>query len=206
MLCVENLSKKVANKEILKEISFSLKRGEIGIIKGPSGIGKSMLLKAIAGLYEYDQGQIMIDNKIKSKKSPNFHIGYVFQSYELFPHYNVLKNVSFPLMIVHKYSRQKASEKALCWLQDLGLEQYMRQDIETLSGGQQQRVALARALASDPKILLLDEPSSALDRKNSHDLAIILKNLVKKGIMILITSHDEYFISQLEGKLLSIFD
>lgn len=205
MLSVNQLAVKIDQKEILSDISFHLSSREIGLVQGPSGIGKSVLLKAVVGLIPYQEGTIRLDNEFFVPNRPNSKVGYVFQNYQLFEHLNVLANVALPLTVVQKHPKHTAIQEAKKWLELLGLGQQLDQSVVTLSGGQQQRVAIARALALNPRLLVLDEPSAALDEKNSHQLATILNQLADTGVMLLISTHDEIFASFLKAKTLPIF-
>lgn len=201
MLNIKDVSIKLGSKEILSDVSFELKRGEIAILKGKSGSGKSTLLKAIAGLITHNSGSITLENHEEFGSK----IGYVFQDYQLFPHFDTLANVALPLTITQKISKNEAIKRSILWLKKFGLEEHCNQSILTLSGGQKQRVAIARALVFTPSVLLLDEPSSALDAVNSAQLALFLNELASNGITILIASHDQHFISKLNFRVLPLF-
>lgn len=205
MLSVNNLSSMIAGKKILSDISFTLDRGQIGILRARSGTGKTVLLKLVAGLLPPSKGDIKIYGKSLSKNRLGLEVGYLFQDYQLFPHFDVLANVVKPLMISLKLSKEEAIKKSLFWLKKLELHDQVYQSVSTLSGGQKQRVALARALAFDPKVLILDEPSAALDQENTDKLSDILNELAKEGILILLASHDEKFFTKLNGEVLPVF-
>ncbi|MBS0623570.1 MAG: amino acid ABC transporter ATP-binding protein [Verrucomicrobia bacterium] len=198
MLRVSRLSKKFKSKSLFSNLGFELARGKIGLIRGASGVGKSVLLQCIAGLLDYEEGIVTLGQQTLIKGQPHKEIGFVFQSYELFAHYDALSNVALPLMIVRKLSKEQALERAYFLLEIFGLKDVVKHSIEQLSGGQQQRVALARALAMEPNLLLLDEPSAALDPENVKNLIHVLKGLADKNTTILLSSHDQNFISQLE--------
>jgi len=159
----------------------------------------------VAGLLPPSKGNIEIYGKPFSKNRLGGEVGYLFQDYQLFPHFDVLANVAKPLMISLKLSKEEAIKKSLFWLNKLEVSEQIYQCVSTLSGGQKQRVALARALAFNPKVLILDEPSAALDQENSEKLANILNKLAKEGILILLSSHDENFYTKLNGSILPVF-
>ncbi len=205
MLSVNNLSSIIEGKQILSNISFVLDKGQIGILRAKSGTGKTVLLKLVAGLLPPSKGNIEIYGKPFSKNRLGIEVGYLFQDYQLFPHFDVLANVAKPLMISLKLSKEEAIAKSLFWLNELELKDQIYQSVSTLSGGQKQRVALARALAFNPKVLILDEPSASLDKENSDKLACILNKLAKEGILIILASHDENFFTQLNGNILPVF-
>ena len=158
MLEVKNLAKAYAGRQILKDISFTLKDGQIMTIVGPSGAGKTTLLRIIAGLESKDSGEILIDGKEDLTQ-----VGVVFQDYNLFPNLNVLENITLAPKLVLKKSKEEAEKEAMTLLDRLQMKGREKQYPFQLSGGQKQRVAIARALAMKPKILCYDEPTSALD-------------------------------------------
>lgn len=193
---LHQISKKFKGLTILSNVSIEVEEGGLLALLGPSGSGKTTLLKMIAGLEIPDKGHIYINKRNVTKLSPkDRNVGFVFQHYALFKHMNVFENVAFGMRVVEKSKRlseKKISEKVreLLDLVQIGhLEKYLPNE---LSGGQRQRVALARALAVEPKILLLDEPFSALDRKLKQDLRRWLKALQEKtNITIILVTHDQ---------------
>ena len=161
---IDNVRKSYGENQVLNGISMDVKKGEVIAIIGASGCGKSTLVKCISGLENIQDGTITIDGKeVKSVKDTAGNVGMVFQSFNLFPHYTVLENVSKPLMTIKKVSKSEAEKKGYELLSKVQLEKQSSQYPSTLSGGQKQRVAIARALAMNPKIMIFDEPTSALD-------------------------------------------
>ncbi len=204
MLTVKNLSlSKLRRKEpILKEISLEFSPGSITMLLGKSGSGKSSLLRCLAQLETEYEGTI--ENQGHSLKNLTAfqrggYISFISQSYALFPHLTAFNNCVQPLRVVCGLSEKEASQKALTIMTSLGMQEYTSAYPCELSGGQQQRIAIARALALNPAVLLLDEPSSALDPQNSNQLAQILQELASQGKTIVIASQDMTFVSQLSA-------
>jgi ABC-type polar amino acid transport system ATPase subunit len=200
MINAQNLTFKYTDKIILNNISFNIPEGRISCFIGSSGAGKTSLLKCIANLNKNYSGILKYNNiqtKTMSKQQIAKLIGYVSQQFNLFPHMSILKNCMQPLQFVCGISKQIAQTKALEKLKLLGIEEFQNEYPNNLSGGQQQRAAIARALCLEPKVLLLDEPSSSLDPFNTKNLQNILKELCDKGITIVFTSHDMSLVSNL---------
>ena len=189
MLEVKNLYKEFNNRPILKDISFTLKDGEIMTIVGPSGAGKTTLLRIIAGLETKDSGEILIDGQAYDSGK----VGVVFQDYNLFPNLNVLQNITLAPTMVLKESKEEANKKAYELLNRLQMNGREKQYPYELSGGQKQRVAIARALAMKPRILCYDEPTSALDPNLRKEVEKMILGLKKSGLTQLIITHDLQF-------------
>ena len=185
MLEVKNLSKEFNGHRILRDISFTLKDGEIMTIVGPSGAGKTTLLRIIAGLETKDSGEILIDGKPYDSGK----VGVVFQDYNLFPNLSVLQNITLAPTLVLKKSKTEAEQDARVLLKRLQMSGREQQYPYELSGGQKQRVAIARALAMKPRILCYDEPTSALDPNLRKEVEIMILSLKKSGITQLIITH-----------------
>ncbi|MDX8046503.1 ABC transporter ATP-binding protein [Gracilibacillus sp. S3-1-1] len=209
ILSVEHVSKAYGNVLALDNVSFSLNEGEVVSILGPSGCGKSTLLQAIAGLLKPTDGQIIIDNQKVSDRhtmlSPDKRpVNMVFQDYALWPHMNVYENIAYGLKRRKNYTK-KRKEKVEYLLNKLQLNGLAQRMVSHLSGGQQQRVGIARALATEPKILLMDEPLSNLDIKlrlqMRNELAILLKELHTTVVHV---THDPMEAFALADKLLVI--
>ncbi|WP_407460488.1 amino acid ABC transporter ATP-binding protein [Lactobacillus gallinarum] len=200
MLEVKNLYKEFKNRPILKDISFTLKDGEIMTIVGPSGAGKTTLLRIIAGLETKDSGEILIDGQAYDSGK----VGVVFQDYNLFPNLNVLQNITLAPTMVLKESKEEANKKAYELLNRLQMNGREKQYPYELSGGQKQRVAIARALAMKPRILCYDEPTSALDPNLRKEVEKMILGLKKSGLTQLIITHDLQFAENVADQMLKV--
>lgn len=200
MLEVKNLCKEFNNRPILKDISFTLKDGEIMTIVGPSGAGKTTLLRTIAGLETKDSGEILIDGK---PYDPG-NVGVVFQDFNLFPNLNVLQNITLAPTMVLKESKAEAEQNAQKLLDQLQMNGREKQYPYQLSGGQKQRVAIARALAMNPRILCYDEPTSALDPNLRKEVEKMILDLKKSGLTQLIITHDLTFAKNVADQMLKV--
>ena len=191
-LKIENLSVKLSSQSILREISLEVKEGEMLALLGPSGCGKSTLLKSIAGLVPIQSGDILIGERRVNELPPEKRNAViVFQDLRLFPHLTVEKNIRFAMELQKKSERymKESVESLLSLVQLSGFE---KRKIKELSGGQMQRVALARALASEPDILLLDEPFSGLDERLHEEVADLVRSIQReKGITTILVTHDK---------------
>ena len=192
MLELKNISKRYENRFLADKLNLSVSRGEIVALLGASGAGKSTLLKIVAGLEQADAGQVFFDQLDITQLPPEKrHFALMFQDFALFPHLNVLDNVAFGL-IEQKLSKKTAREQALAMLARFNLATHATDKVTTLSGGEQQRVALARALITQPRLLLLDEPFSALDAELRQSLRDEFKrHITSMGIAALMVTHDE---------------
>lgn len=200
MLEVKNLSKEFNGHRILRDISFTLKDGEIMTIVGPSGAGKTTLLRIIAGLETKDAGEILIDGKPYDSGK----VGVVFQDYNLFPNLNVLQNITLAPTLVLKKSKTEAEQDARVLLKRLQMSGREQQYPYELSGGQKQRVAIARALAMKPRILCYDEPTSALDPNLRKEVEKMILSLKKSGLTQLIITHDLNFAENVADQMLKV--
>jgi ABC-type polar amino acid transport system ATPase subunit len=205
MLTVKNLSlsKRRRTTPLLQEVSLEFSCGSISLLLGKSGAGKSSLLRCLAQLETAYEGDIFFRNQNLKELPATQRAGslsYIAQSYALFPHLTALDNCSQPLQVVKRKSQQEARQQAWEVMTSLGMEEYASSYPCELSGGQQQRIAIARALALNPAILLLDEPSSALDLQNSQQLANILLRLSTEGKIIVVATQDMSFVSQLSAQ------
>lgn len=192
-LRVRDLYKNFDGKDVLKKISFDVKEGEFLSVLGPSGCGKTTLLRILIGLEQQNSGEILLDGTDISKRKPNERdMGIIFQNYALFPNMTVLENVEYALKL--RPDLKKDSRKiAEATLDQIGMHDQLNKRPSQLSGGQQQRVAIARTLALNPKIILLDEPISALDVSMREVMKKELKEIQKKfnSTMIFITHEQE---------------
>lgn len=189
---IKNVSKRFNDFVALDDINFTIKQGEFFSLLGPSGCGKTTLLRIIAGFEFPDEGAVLFDNKDIIPFPPNKRASNtVFQTYALFPHMSVYDNIAFPLKL-KKVPKKEIDEKVKKYIHLVQLDQHIHKKPNQLSGGQKQRVAIARALISEPKVLLLDEPLSALDAKLRANLLIDLDAIHDKiGITFIYVTHDQ---------------
>ncbi len=195
---VEDLHKRYGNEEILKGVSFTVRQGEALAIIGPSGTGKSTLLRCINRLTEPDRGRIWLeDTEITNAKTDinkiRQQIGFVFQDFNLFAHLTALDNVRLGLLKVKKLSKKEATERAMHELARVGLAEQAQKYPAQLSGGQQQRVSIARALAMEPKLMLFDEPTSALDPELIGEVLQVMQHLAEEGMTMVVVTHEMGF-------------
>lgn len=203
MLKIKNLSKKINAHTILNNINLDLKSGDIAILLGPSGVGKTTLLRILNNLENYDNGTISLDSKIlklnQTKKSSE--IGMVFQHFNLFKNMTVLENITFALEKAANKTPKEAKTIANNLLKKFNLEDKANLYPNKLSGGQKQRLAIARTLSLKPKVICLDEPTSALDPNLTNQIAKIIQNLSSEGYIILLTTHDISLVKNLNGTI-----
>jgi polar amino acid transport system ATP-binding protein len=198
ILKVENLHKSYGKTEVIKGVSFEVKKGETKVIIGPSGTGKSTLLRCINQLDYPDKGRVWLED-VEISKSPidinqiRASIGFVFQSFNLFTHLTVLDNVRIGPMKVKEMKEEEATKIALEELERVGLGNKIHHYPAQLSGGQQQRVSIARALAMSPKLILFDEPTSALDPELIGEVLEVMINLAKEGVTMIVVTHEMDF-------------
>ena len=208
MLKVKNLNKSFGENKVLNNINFEVKSGEVCVLLGKSGAGKTTILRCINGLETFDDGEIIVDGctmKDKSHISKNRDkIGMVFQNFNLFPHMSVLENIISAPINVLKKSKEDAIKQAKEILKMVDLEDKLHAYPYELSGGQCQRVAIARACALTPKVLCFDEPTSALDVDSIEKVSKIIRNLKAKGMAILIITHDIGFANDINDKIIKI--
>lgn len=209
MIKTKNVSLQIGDKTILNNVSCEVAKQRITAFIGHSGAGKTSLLKCIANLNVAYEGTITHDGTPITglTAQQRVHaIGFVFQQFNLFPHMTVLQNCMHPMIAVLGIDSEKAQAKALLTLKSLGMDFYKDSYPSKLSGGQQQRVAIARALCLDPKVLLFDEPTSALDPQSTKTLQVLLKDLIKTGVTIALSSHDMAFVLGVMDKVYFMSD
>jgi len=206
LLEIRNLSKNFGSVAALNNISLDIKTNEMFALLGPSGCGKTTLLRIIAGFEYPDSGQVLMNQSdllaIPTRTRP---VNLMFQSYALFPHMDVFSNISYGLTNT-SLSKEEISNQTFEIIEKIGLQDHVKKKPNQLSGGQQQRVALARAIARKPKILLLDEPLSALDKKIRQEMQIELKRIQHEfGITFIIVTHDQDEAISLANRI-AVFD
>lgn len=199
MLKINNLSKSIRNKKIIDNLSLNVQHGEIAVLLGSSGVGKSTLLRLLNNLEKADAGTIQLDGKQLdlATVNQNHTIGIVFQHFNLFEHLTVEKNITLALEHVARKSKQEAHEIAHQLLKQYGLADKADQMISQLSGGQKQRLAIARTLALKPTIICFDEPTSALDPLLTSYVAENIKELAQQGYIVLVATHDTNLLEKL---------
>lgn len=204
-LSLKNISKKYKDKEILKNISFDIKEGELICILGPSGCGKTTLLNIIGGFISDFSGDVLLsDENINNISPEKREIATVFQSYGLFTHKNVIDNVSYGLKLL-KIDKNTRENRAKEMLEKVGLASYEKKKIKELSGGEQQRVAIARSMVLNPKLLLLDEPLSNLDVHLRDVMRKEIKKIQKQfGVTMIIVTHDQEDAFKLADRVIVI--
>ena len=208
MLKIVDLKKKFGQVDVLKGISFQIDDGEIGVVLGKSGAGKTTLIRCINGLESFDSGKIILDEveiiSINDMKEIRGQIGMVFQNFNLFPHLTVLENIIESPVRVFGRNKDEVVKEALDLLEMVDLLDKKDHYPHQLSGGQQQRVAIARSCALKPKVLCFDEPTSALDKENIQKVEEIIRNCKRMGMTILIITHDTVFAQEIADKTLNI--
>ncbi|WP_028990842.1 amino acid ABC transporter ATP-binding protein [Thermacetogenium phaeum] len=207
MIRVRNLEKSFGKLHVLRGIDLDVKEGEKLVIIGPSGSGKSTLLRCLNMLEVPTKGTIEFAGEVITDPQADLprirkDIGMVFQSFNLFPHKNVLENITMALVIVKKMEQAKAEELALSLLEKVGLSDKARNYPAQLSGGQQQRVAIARALAMQPKVMLFDEPTSALDPEMVGEVLEVMGALAREGMTMVVVTHEMKFAREIGDRVI----
>ena len=198
IIVCRDVNKWFGDFQALRGISMEVNVGEVIVIFGPSGSGKSTFIRTLNRLEEHQQGQIIIDgielsHDVRNIEKVRMETGMVFQSFNLFPHLNVLQNITLAPIWVRKWPKAKAEEIALQLLERVGIPEQANKYPSKLSGGQQQRVAIARALAMQPKIMLFDEPTSALDPEMIKEVLDVMVELAESGMTMLVVTHEMGF-------------
>ena len=217
VLEVINLRKSFGNTKVLKGVSFSLEKGQVLAIIGSSGSGKTTLLRCMNFLETADDGEIFVDNQpllagMRGKNSERvirenrLHFGLVFQNYNLFPQYNVLKNVMLAPTLLKKGTPQQLEQHARQLLEQVGLSDKLESYPWQLSGGQQQRVAIARALALQPEVLCFDEPTSALDPELTGEVLRVIRDLKNADCTMIVVTHEMEFARSVADTVMYMAD
>lgn len=211
ILKIEHLVKTFGTNEVLKDIDFSVSKGDVISIIGSSGSGKSTLLRCINMLEEATGGKILyhgkniLDGEI-DEDSYRTKVGMVFQSFNLFANLNVLDNCMIGQIKVLKRSKEEAKKYAIDYLSKVGMAQYIEAKPRQLSGGQKQRVAIARALAMEPEVLLFDEPTSALDPEMVGEVLDVMQKLAESGMTMLVVTHEMAFARSVSNRVVYMAD
>ncbi|AYW45740.1 amino acid ABC transporter ATP-binding protein [Tetragenococcus koreensis] len=207
MLELKNVSKSFGSKKVINSLDLTIPDGSILAIVGPSGGGKTTLLRTLAGLETIDSGDFLLDGEKfdpVSSKNQEQVVGVVFQEFELFPHLNVFENIVLAPRLALQEEKEVYTKKAEDIAAQLGIESLLQQYPYQLSGGQKQRVAIARAMAMDPKVLAYDEPTSALDPALREHVERIILGLKQQGVTQLVVTHDMTFAENIADNLLEV--
>ncbi|KAF1303058.1 amino acid ABC transporter ATP-binding protein [Enterococcus saccharolyticus] len=207
MLELKKITKSFGKKTIINQLDLTIPEGTILAIVGPSGGGKTTLLRTLAGLEKVDSGDFLLDGKkfdpINLKEQEQV-VGVVFQDFQLFPHLSVFENITLAPKMVLKETETVYTEKAQKLAKQLGLEGLLDQYPYQLSGGQKQRVAIARAMAMNPRVLAYDEPTSALDPALRQQVEHLILDLKKEGVTQIVVTHDLVFAKNIADNLLEV--
>ncbi len=206
ILEIRHLGKSFGTHEVLRDIDFTVKKGDVISIIGASGSGKSTLLRCVNLLETPSSGQILYhgtDVAGRGVNAPEYrsHVGMVFQSFNLFNNMTVLKNCMVGQMKVLKRGKEEARQQALKYLEKVGMAPYINAKPRQISGGQKQRVAIARALAMDPEVLLFDEPTSALDPEMVGEVLNVMQALAQEGMTMLVVTHEMAFARDVSSQV-----
>ena len=208
LLKIENLKKAFGNLEVLKGLTTTIEKGEVVVMIGPSGGGKSTFLRCMNLLEQPTAGSIVFDGidivsaDEKTKNRVRSEMGMVFQHFNLFPHLSILDNITLAPRLVRGIDRVVAEKKAMELLARVGLAEKARAYPQQLSGGQKQRVAIVRSLAMEPKVMLFDEPTSALDPEMVGEVLDVMKDLAKNGMTMVVVTHEMRFARDVASRVL----
>ena len=206
MLELKNISKRFKDRQILSNFNLTVEENKILAIVGPSGGGKTTLLRMLAGLEKIDSGEIIYNGEllpVDELEKRNL-LGFVFQDFQLFPHLTVLENLVLSPIKTMNMSKEEAEQKALLLLEKLGLSKQINSYSNSLSGGQKQRVALARAMMIDPKVIGYDEPTSALDPELRLEVEKLILQNKELGITQIVVTHDLQFAENIADSILKV--
>ncbi|MDZ7817877.1 MAG: amino acid ABC transporter ATP-binding protein [Aliarcobacter sp.] len=206
MISMTKINKFYDDFHVLKNIDFSVKKGEIVVVCGPSGSGKSTLIRCINGLEDIDDGDIIVDNidihaSKKNLQTIRSEVGMVFQHFNLFPHLTILENITIAPTLVKNMNKKEVNQIAMDLLAKVKLSDKANSYPADLSGGQKQRVAIARSLAMKPKIILFDEPTSALDPETIGDVLSVMKDLAHENFTIVCVTHEMGFAKEVGHRI-----
>ena len=208
LLKIENLKKCFGRLEVLKGISTEIRKGEVVVMIGPSGGGKSTFLRCMNLLEQPTEGSIIFDGidivsaDEKTKNRVRSEMGMVFQHFNLFPHLTILDNITLAPRLVRRLPREQAEKKAMELLEVVGLAEKAKAYPQQLSGGQKQRVAIVRSLAMEPKVMLFDEPTSALDPEMVGEVLDVMKDLARNGMTMVVVTHEMRFARDVASRVL----
>jgi ABC-type polar amino acid transport system ATPase subunit len=208
---IKQVNKSFGSVQVLKNIDLEVPESHVFALIGPSGAGKSTLIRSINALESIQTGEIIVDGISVHEKKTNINqlrsdIGFVFQSFNLYPHLTAVENVSIAPVQVKKVPKDQAEEKAKKLLTSLGLGEKFGSYPSQLSGGQQQRVAIARALAMDPKVMLFDEPTSALDPEMIKEVLDAMRSLASTGMTMVVVTHEMGFAREICNQIVFMAD
>jgi polar amino acid transport system ATP-binding protein len=203
---IDDVHKSYGHTEVLKGVSLNVERHEVVCLIGASGSGKSTLLRCVNALEEIDSGAIRIEGDTVSGTGVDLNVlrrdvGIVFQSYNLFPHMSVLENITLGPTRIERVPKKEARDRAMQLLKSVGMEEKAKAYPDSLSGGQQQRVAIVRALAMQPRVMLLDEITAALDPELVGDVLAIVRELAKGGLTMLLATHEMGFAKEVASQV-----
>ncbi|MGI5967292.1 MULTISPECIES: amino acid ABC transporter ATP-binding protein [Anaerotruncus] len=216
LIRVENLKKGFENVKVLTDVSFTVNKGDVIAVIGPSGAGKSTMLRCIINLEKMDGGTVTVEGEDlirdgayatpEKVKTITAKMGMVFQSFNLFPHLSVRKNLTMPFVVVKGATQAQADTRAQSLLEKVGLADKIDTMPGTLSGGQKQRVAIARAMMLNPDILLFDEPTSALDPQLTGEVLNVMRQLAQEHVTMIVVTHEMSFARDVANKVLFMCD